>query len=153
MQSALGSSRLAQSGSSRVAGALPHALDHIVKLHEFLIAACSVFCNWVLSLPVAKCAWHSKNVLTCSNRRNWNNVTLLPPSMQLALAFGSEDALQSGRSFYKCVLCVNKSLGFYRLDLVIWKVVAYQKPLNLCFPASKHLPDGIFFPSLHQRRP
>ena len=41
------------------------------NIDEFLITACNVFCNWVLSLPVVKCAWHCKNVLTCSNRRDW----------------------------------------------------------------------------------
>lgn len=41
------------------------------------------------------------------------NVTPLPPSVQLALAFGSEGALQSGRSFYKCGLCVDKGVGIF----------------------------------------
>lgn len=74
------------------------------------------------------------------------NVTLTPPSVLLALAFGSADALQSGRSFCACGICVDEGVGFFSLDLVIWKVVAHQrKPLILCFPASEHLPDGIFF--------
>lgn len=41
------------------------------------------------------------------------NVTLTPPSMLLALAFGSEDALQSGRSFYACGICVDEGVGFF----------------------------------------
>lgn len=85
-----------------------------MEIDEFLIAACSIFCNWVLSLPVAKCAWHGKNVLTCSNGRDWTKRHLLPPSVQLVLlALGSEDALEGGRSLYKCGLCVDKGVGFF----------------------------------------
>jgi len=49
----------------------------------------------------------------CSNSRDGNNVALSLPSAQLVLAFGSEDALQGGRSFCKCGLCVDKSVRFF----------------------------------------
>lgn len=47
----------------------PHQL--VGETGESLIAAPSVFCNWVLSLHVAKCIWHCKNPLVLKNER-WN---------------------------------------------------------------------------------
>lgn len=45
-------------------------------------------------------------------------------------------------------------VGDFCFDLVIQKAVAHQRKfLNLCFLVSESLPDGIFFSSLHQRRP
>lgn len=125
-----------------------------MKTEEFLTTARGIFAVGVEVSLLQSALGTAKTFFRVQMWETGPNATLSPPSMQPALAFDSEDALQSGRNSCSCRLWADKGVGDFCLDLAIRKAVAHQRKfLNLRFPVSERLPDGIFFSSLHQRRP